>query len=80
MIERVRELLAVEPFRPFLIQLADGREVGVHHRDLIAASPSGRTIVVLQPDDSMTIIDWTIVKDVSSKLPNKGHGKRRRKE
>ena len=49
-IERIRELLDLQPFRPFVMHLADGREIPVHHRELIIAAPSGRTLIVVHPD------------------------------
>jgi hypothetical protein len=78
-VERIRELLDVQPFRPFVMHLADGREVPVHHRELIIAAPSGRTLIVVQPEDTMNIIDLLLVTDVEIKRGRNGSsGKRRR--
>lgn len=78
-VERMRELLDIQPFRPFVMHLADGREVPVHHRELIIAAPSGRTLIVFQPDDSMNIIDLLLVTDIEMKRGRNGSsGKRRR--
>lgn len=78
-IERIRQLLDVQPFQPFVMHLADGREVPVHHRELIIAAPSGRTLIVVQPDDTMNIVDLLLVADVELKLRRNGSsGKRRR--
>jgi hypothetical protein len=55
--ERLRELIKAQPFHPFDIRLADGRAIRVAHSEMALPSPSGRTVVVFQPDDSMTIID-----------------------
>lgn len=68
-IEQVRVLYEAEPFRPFVIHLADGREIPVHHREFVAQAPSGRTLVVYQPDDSMNIIDLLLVTDLEVKPP-----------
>lgn len=79
-IERIRETMNKEPFEPFLIHLADGRQIPVEHRELIMASPSGRTIVVMQPDDSMNIIDLLLVTDLEMKRGRNGAaGKPRRR-
>jgi hypothetical protein len=75
-IERLRELYNAEPFQPFIIHLADGREVPVHHRDFIMAVPSGRTIIVAQPDDSVNIIDLLLVTDLE--LNRRKNGRQRR--
>jgi hypothetical protein len=75
-IEQVQALYKAQPFRPFVLHLADGREVPVLHRDFIMAVPSGRTLFVAQPDDTVNIIDLLLVTDVELK-PN-GSGKRRK--
>jgi hypothetical protein len=69
---------AAEPFRPFVLHLADGREVAVPHREFLAASPSGRTIIVYQPDDSWNVIDLLLVTDLEFKPPRNGGRKRKR--
>jgi hypothetical protein len=63
-IERVRELHNAQPFQPFIIHLADGREIPVLHREFMMTAPSGRTIVVFQPTDQMNIIDLLLVTDL----------------
>lgn len=78
-IERLRDAINKVPFEPFIIHLADGRQVPVEHRELIIATPSGRTIVVAQPDDSLNIIDLLLVTDLEMKRGRNGStGKRRR--
>jgi hypothetical protein len=76
-IERLKELYEAQPFRPFLIHLADGRELPVQHRDFIMAVPSGRTIIVAQPDDTVNIIDLLLVTDLEIK-PNRNGARKRR--
>jgi hypothetical protein len=56
-IDRLRELYDAAPFQPFVIELADGRQVPVYQRDFMMLAPSGRTVVVVQPDDSLSIIN-----------------------
>jgi len=77
-IERVKELYDAKPFQPFVIHLADGREIPVHHREFIMSAPSGRTIYVTQPDDSFNIIDLLLVTDLELKRVRNGSSKRRR--
>jgi hypothetical protein len=76
-IEQVRRLYNAQPFQPFLIHLADGREVPVVHRDFIMAVPSGRILVVAMPDDTVDLIDLLLVTDIEV-MPN-GNGSPRRK-
>jgi hypothetical protein len=76
-IERLKELYDAEPFQPFIIHLADGREIPVHHRDFIMAVPSGRTVFVAQPDDSVNIIDLLLVTGVELNRQKNGRQKQR---
>lgn len=74
-IEQVRNLYNAAPFRPFIIHLADGRHIPVKHREFMAISPSGRTIVVYQTDDTSNIIDLLLVTDLE--IRNGERSKRR---
>lgn len=76
-IEKVKELYDATPFRPFTIHLAAGHAIPVYHRDFILAVPSGRTLVVVQPDDSMNIIDLLLVTDVELKPGRNGVRKKK---
>ena len=75
-IEKIREVYDAKPFQPFVIHLADGRHIPVKHREFLATAPSGRTIIVYQPDDSHNIIDVLLVTD----LEIKANGKSRRQQ
>jgi len=52
-IEQLRTAYQAQSFRPFVIHLADGRAVPVEHREFIMTVPSGRTVVIAQPDDTL---------------------------
>jgi hypothetical protein len=78
-IERFRDFYNAQPFQPFTIHLADGREVPVLHREFIMATPSGRTVVVCQPDDTLNVIDLLLVTDLEIKTPNGSASKRRKR-
>ena len=56
-VEQIKDLNNAQPFRPFTIHSADGCDVTVHHPEFIALAPSGKSMVVYQPDDSFRIID-----------------------
>jgi hypothetical protein len=77
-IEKLRELYEATPFHPFELHLADGRSIPVVSREFIMAAPSGRTIIVMQPDDRLNIVDLLLVTDVELKLGNNGARKKRR--
>jgi hypothetical protein len=77
-IEQLRNVYDAQPFQPFIIHLADGRSVPVHHREFIMSAPSGRTIIVAQPDDTFNIIDLLLVTDLELKPAANGSRKRRK--
>jgi hypothetical protein len=63
-IEQLRNAYNARPFRPFVLHLADGREIPVVHREFVMSVPSGRTVVVCQPDDTLNIVDLLLVTDI----------------
>ena len=77
-IERFRDFYDAQPFQPFVIHLADGRDIPVHHRDFVMAAPSGRTVVVQQPDDTLNVIDLLLVTDLEVRPITNGRRRRRR--
>ena len=77
-VEQLRNAYSAQPFRPFVLHLADGREVPVSSREFIMAVPSGRTVVVCQPDDTLNIIDLLLVTDLERRPSSNGSRKRRR--
>ena len=64
-VNEFRNLLNAQPFHNFSINLADGRSIPVNHREFALPSPSGRTVIVYQPDDSFDIIDLLLVTSLT---------------
>ena len=64
-IESLERLYRAQPFRPFTVHLADGREVAVEHPGFLARTPGGRTIIVTQADESFEVIDRLLVTSLS---------------
>ncbi len=77
-VEQVRKVYEAQPFRPFRLHLADGRELQVLSREFLAFSPSGRTIFIYHPDESFDIVDLLLVTDLEFGVPPGMRGKRRR--
>jgi hypothetical protein len=77
-IEQLRNAYNAQPFRPFVIHLADGRKMPVLSREFIAAAPSGRTVVVYQPGDAAHIIDMLLNTDLEFRSSSNGSRKRRK--
>jgi len=68
-IDQFRKMLRAQPFQPFTLHLADGRQMHVPHREFASMSPSGRTVVVAQPDDTFEIIDLLLVVGLEARPP-----------
>jgi hypothetical protein len=51
---RIRELLHANPFLPFAIRMADGREYRIEHPDFVLASSSDVPQVVIEEQDGRT--------------------------
>jgi hypothetical protein len=62
--EQFKATLHLQPFRPFAIRMADGRTFQVAHPDFVALSPSGRTIIVFQPDESYSVLDLLLMTEL----------------
>ncbi len=77
-IEQIRTAYDAQPFRPFVMHLADGRSIPVMHREFIMSAPSGRTINVYQSDDTLNIIDLLLVTDLEIK-PGRNEAEKRRR-
>jgi hypothetical protein len=77
--EQVRTMQTAQPFRPFLVKLADGRHVQVTHPELVACSKNGQEMA-LYDDDGMHLIEMLLVVDLTpqvgpSSAKRKGGGK-----
>jgi hypothetical protein len=60
-IEQLRNVHQARPFRPFILHLADGRQLNVPHSEFLSHSPSGRTVIVHESDESYSIVDLLLV-------------------
>ncbi len=56
-VEKIRQALHAQPFRPFYIHLADGGRLPVMHEDFVALEPAGREIIVYLRNNAHQIID-----------------------
>lgn len=61
-VQKLREALAAEPFKPFTILTADGRRYPVKSREFISIAPKAeRTFVVASDPECYTILDLLLV-------------------
>jgi hypothetical protein len=63
--EELRRHMAAVPFRPFTLNVADGRRIPVLATDFMLISPSGRITDVFQPDDSHDLLDTLMITGIS---------------
>lgn len=70
-IEQLRTTLRANPFQPFTIRTADGRQFPVPHPDFLSMSPTGRTVVVFQTDGSASIVDLLLMTGLELSPPPK---------
>ena len=66
-IDKVREVLHANPFRPFWIHLADGGRISVEHGDYVAVEPAGRELIVYLPNNSHHIVDVPLITRIKVK-------------
>lgn len=71
--QEFRSVFEAMPFRPFTVHLADGRAVPVPHQEYALLSPTGRTLIVYQDDESFQVLDLMLATGVEV------NGKRTRK-
>jgi hypothetical protein len=76
-IEDLRTLHRADPFHPYVIHMADGRNYAVQSKEFLLIPPHGRTIVLWQPDEGLHLIDTFLVTELEIK-PSR-NGRRRRK-
>jgi hypothetical protein len=76
-IDELRKAYAARPFRPFVLHLADGREIRVRHPEFLAMAPTGRIISVTE-GEGFHVIDMFLVTDLEFR-GRESSSRRRRK-
>jgi hypothetical protein len=71
-VDEVRSMLHRQPFQPFVIHMADGRRTPVKHMDFVLLAPSGREIIVYQPDNSWQVLDVPLITRLEVSRKNAG--------
>lgn len=74
-IEQLRKAVSREPFEPFDIYLADGRVIGVPHRDFLYVPPKAeRTFAVSDDEGVLETFDLLLVVSLEPKGRRKKAG------
>jgi hypothetical protein len=67
---RIEDLKRVKnkvPFRPFMIHMADGREIEVRHPDAVSwGADTGRIVSYISPADEWMLIDIGLVTSLAA--------------
>jgi hypothetical protein len=69
--EHLRRTLRANPFQPFIIRTADGRQFPIPHPDFLSISPSGRMATIYHSDDSASIVDLLLMTELEVSPPVK---------
>ncbi|HVS70337.1 MAG TPA: hypothetical protein VHQ47_03695 [Phycisphaerae bacterium] len=75
-IETLRRTIQSRPFKPFNLNLTDGRSIHVRHPEFVAISGGGRIIAVFDEPDAGEFIDLLHVVSIEeqrSKTKRNGH-------
>lgn len=75
-VEQLRAIHQARPFKPFTINVADGRQIRVRHPEFLSHHPQGRTMIVYGPRDSFEVLDLLLVTGLEV---GNGHGGARRR-
>ena len=68
-IQDLQTLHQAEPFQPFTMHLADGRQIVVSHPEFMFLPPVGRRVIVYKPDGTFHLVDLRLVTDLEV-MPN----------
>jgi hypothetical protein len=69
-IEQLKKMKDQQPFRPFWIRTADGREIQIKHPDAIAwGSEDSRTVTCISESDDWDLIDVALVTSLGMQAP-----------
>jgi hypothetical protein len=64
-VSEIREALRNQPFRPFTVHLADGREFPVAHIDFLLISHTERTIIVAKLNGGYEVVYPVMITSLS---------------
>lgn len=74
-IEQLQNVHRAEPFKPFTLHLADGKNIHVPHREFLSHSPSGRTVIVFGDRERFDILDVLMITRIE--VPDRTAGSKR---
>jgi hypothetical protein len=76
-IQEIQRLRGLQPFEPFRILVADGKQYDVRHPENLAFAGNGRLIAVGMPDYFVTL-DLLLVTGIERPIPRGKNGSRKK--
>ena len=75
--DKIKEVMRAQPFKPFILHLADGRRINVSHPESISLSITGRVAHVFGPDETSHFVDVLMITDLELKARSTRNGHKR---
>lgn len=72
--EKLHEVHSARPFRPFRMNLADGRRLDVRHPEMLAYRLGSRSVYFVHDDDRGEHVDLLLVVLIEDLRGGKGDG------
>ena len=69
-IAQIKTACSAQPFQPFNLHLADGRQIPVRHPEFLIVPPVGRILIVYQRDGASNMVDALLVTDIEILSPS----------
>jgi hypothetical protein len=60
-IERIKELLQAQPFRPFRLRTADGKAIPVLHQEIVFLEPKADVVIVTKEKGGFYLMEASAV-------------------
>jgi hypothetical protein len=76
--DEIGRLHSTQPFKPFRILVADGRQYDVRRPENLAMAGKGRLIAIGMPDHFVTL-DFLLVPGIERPIPRGSNGKARKR-
>ena len=72
-LQGIREAIKRQPFEPFRMCLSDGRKLAIKHQEAVAVGR--RRLIVVQPNDSWTVVEPLMVVSLDYTGATRGNGR-----
>jgi hypothetical protein len=67
--EDIHKIQHVQPFQPFVVHVADGRQFLIDHPEFILVSKSERTVVIDDVQGNLEILNPMLISSLSVPAP-----------